>query len=73
MPKESSGEKVKVPNGRWFHNIATVKATENLEILVTYPVCHMIVDKATGAKISGFLKAKNDMINPMCEAINNMK
>ncbi len=26
MPKESSGEKAKVPKGRWFHDIAMVKA-----------------------------------------------
>ncbi len=55
---ESSGEKAKVPNSGWFHDIDTGEVTENLEIMVTYLVWHMIVDKATGTKISGFYKAK---------------
>ncbi len=57
VPKESSNEKAKVPNGCWFHNIATVKAPERLDVMVMYPVWHIIVDKASVTKISGFCKA----------------
>ena len=73
MPKGSSGKKVKVPNGCWFHNIAVVKAPKNLEIMVTYPVWQIIVHKAKGPKISGFHKAKNSIVEPMCEHIHNMR
>ncbi len=53
MQKESSVEKGNEPNGQWFHNIDTVKETESSKIMETYLVWHMIVDKATGTKISG--------------------
>ncbi len=49
------------------------KALESLEIMVTYPVWHIIVDEASGTKISGFYKVKNTMVEPMCEHIYNMK
>ena len=73
MPKESSNEKTNVPNGFWFRDITNVKVPQSLEIMVTYPVWHIIVDKATGTKISGFYKAKNAMVKPICEHIHNMK
>ena len=31
------------------------------------------MDEATGTKISGFYKAKNSMIDPLCERIHSMK
>ena len=73
MPKESSDKKVKVPNRHWFQNISTVKVPESSEIMVMYLVWHIIVDKALGTKIPGFYKAKNAMVEPMCERIHTMK
>lgn len=30
VPKQSSGEKAKEPNGRWFHDIATIKSEKEV-------------------------------------------
>ena len=72
MTSESSGEKAKVPNVCLFHDISTVKVSESSEIMVMYPFWHIIVDEASGTKISGFYKAKNSMVKTMCEHIHNM-
>ena len=50
-----------------------VKAPESLDLTVTYLVWHLIMDEATGTKISGFYKAKNAMIEPLCKHIHSMK
>ncbi len=71
--KRKCGKKAKVPNRCWFYNIATVKAPESLDIMVTYLVWNLIVDEVSGTKISGFYKAKNAMIEPICERIHSME
>ncbi len=60
-------------NRRWFCDIATVKVPESLNLMVTYLVWHLIVDEVTRTKISGFYKAKNAMIEPLCKRIHSMK
>ncbi len=52
-------------NERWSHDILTVKAPRGEGIAVTRPVWHIVVDKATGVKISSFHTATNKMIKRM--------
>ena len=50
-----------------------MKAPESSDIMVTYPGWHTLVDEEMEIKISGFYKANNAMVEPMCVNIHNMK
>ena len=52
MHKVGSGIRATDPNERWFHDIATIKPPRKSGIKVSKPVWHMIVDEATGMKMS---------------------
>ncbi len=50
-----------------------VKAPRGEGLAVTRPVLQIIIDEATGVKISSFYTAKNKMIKPMCERMHKME
>ncbi len=54
-------------------HISEVKAPKDKGITVTRPVWHIVVNEATGMKISSFYTAKNKMIEPMCERMHKME
>ncbi len=71
--KKAAARKQKGPNRCWFHDIATVNTPESSDIMVTYPVWHIIADKASVTNISGFYMSENVMLKLMCERIHNMR
>lgn len=75
VPKErSNDDDVKTPNELWHHDISTIKVPKKVKgVVISKPVWHLTVDKATGLKVSAFYTAKNKMIEPMCERMHKMK
>ena len=67
--KESNGKRATEPNERWYHGIVTIKSTRKGGIKVNKPVWHIMVDEATGMKMSEFYTRKDKMVEPMCERL----
>ena len=64
VAKTSSGEKTKDVNGRWYHDISTVKSRDK-SLNVSTPQWHMIVDELSGLKYSQFYAKKSAFVEPM--------
>ena len=62
VPKESSSEKATEPNGRLFHDLATIKPPKKSDIEVSRPVWQILTDEYTGIKFSAFHSKKSDII-----------
>ncbi len=45
-------------NGRVGHDLAKIKAPEELQVTISKPNWHILVDEASGFKQSNFLKPK---------------
>ena len=52
-----------IPNKRMYHNLATVKAPADVAEKVSKHNWQLIVDKATGLKISTFHNNKDDILD----------
>jgi len=63
MSDNSTSEKT----GRYYMDIATVRKPDELNVTVSKPVWHIIVDERTQLKFSFFYTSKNAMIEPTCE------
>jgi hypothetical protein len=49
---------VTIFNGRVGHDLAKIKAPEELQVTISKPNWHILVDEASGFKQSNFLKPK---------------
>jgi hypothetical protein len=59
IPKQALGDKATIFNGRVGHNLLKIKILEGMEVTISKPNWHRMVDKATGFKRSIFFKTKN--------------
>ena len=73
VPKKSSGMKATEPDGKWYQDIATIRAKKGSGITVQYPNWQIIVDEFTGLKRSGFHASKSGIIESTCEKISKCK
>jgi hypothetical protein len=71
--EESTGEKVVKYNGRVFHDIATVKESEEDKSLGRKTVWHITAEETDNFKRSKFFMAKSDMPKDMCEFMQREK
>jgi hypothetical protein len=64
--EESTGEKTVKYNGRIYHDIATVKESEEDKSLGQKMVWHITAEETVNFKRSKFFRAKSDMPKDMC-------
>ncbi len=67
VPKISTGEKVTVINGRWFHDSSTLKVHKGEK--GSSKIWDLTVDELTGILFTGIYNKKNDFIKSMCQRI----
>jgi hypothetical protein len=67
IPKESLGEKTTIFNGRVGHDLAKIKAPEEIKATISKPNWHILVDEASGFKQSKFFETKGGIIPYMCK------
>ncbi len=73
MNDESEGEKAVKYNGRVYHDIATVKESENDNSLGRKTVWHITAEETVYFKISKFFMAKSNMPKDMCAFMQQEK
>ena len=73
MNDESKGEKAVKYNGRVYHDIATVKESENDKSLGRKMVWHITAKETVNFKRSKFFMAKSDMPKDMCALMQQEK
>jgi len=71
--EESVGEKAVKFNGRVYHDIATVKESEEDKSLGRKMVWHITAEDTVNFKRSKFFVAKSDMPKDMCEFMQQEK
>jgi len=71
--EESAGEKAVKYNGRVYHDIATVKESEEDKSLGRKMVWHITDEEIVNFKRSKFFVAKSDMPKDMCEFMQQEK
>jgi len=71
--KESAGEKAVKYNGRVYHDIATVKESEEDKSLGRKTVWHITAKETVNFKRSKFFVAKSDMPKDMCKFMQQEK
>ncbi len=64
--EESTGEKASKYNGRVYHDIATVKESDEDKSLGRKNVWHISAKETVNFKRSKFFRAKSDMPKDMC-------
>jgi hypothetical protein len=69
LPKELTGEKTIVINGRWFHDNSTINKGEKGTIKIWY----LTVDELTGLPWTWIYNKKNEIIESMCQHIQAQK
>jgi hypothetical protein len=67
VPKISTGAKVTVINGRWFHDSSTLKVHKGEN--VSSKICDLTVDELTGIPFTGIYNKKNEFVESMCQRI----
>ncbi len=65
--KKNLGEKATKFNGRVGHDLAKIKAPEELKVTISKPNWHILVDEASGFKQSKFFETTGGIIPYMCE------
>ena len=73
MNNESKGEKADKYNGRVYHDIATVKESENDKSLGQRMVWHITARETVNFKRSRFVVAKSDKPKDMCTFMQQEK
>jgi hypothetical protein len=71
VPKVSTGEKVRVINGRWFHDNSTLKVHKGET--GTSKIWELTVNELTGLPFTGIYNKKNEFIENMCQSIQAQK
>ena len=71
--EESMGEKAVKYNGRVYHDIATVKESEEDKSIGRKTVWHITAEETVNFKRSKFFVAKSDMPKDMCEFMQQEK
>ena len=66
MNEESAGEKAVKHNGRVYHDIATVKESEEDKSLGQKTMWHITAEETVNFKRSKFFSAKSEMPKDMC-------
>jgi hypothetical protein len=67
IPKETLGEKAPIFNGKVGHDLAKIKAPEELKMTISKPNWHVLADEASGFKQSKFFEIKGGIIPYMCK------
>jgi hypothetical protein len=67
VPKISTGEKVTVINGRWFHDSSTLNVHKGEN--GSSKIWDLTVDELTGIPFSGVYNKKNEFIESVCQCI----
>jgi hypothetical protein len=67
VPKISMGEKATVINGRWFHDISTLKVHKGEK--GSSKSWDLTVDELTGIPFTGIYNKKNEFVERMCQHI----
>ncbi len=69
IPKETFGEKATIFNGRVGHDLAKIKAPEELKVTISKLNWRILVDEASRFKQSKFFETKGGIIPYMCKLI----
>ncbi len=67
IPRENLEKKMTIFIGRVSHDLAKIKAPEELKVTLSKPNWHILVDEASGFKQSKFFETKGGIIPYMCE------
>jgi hypothetical protein len=71
IPKESTVEKATAFNGHVGHDLSKIKVPEELNIVISKPNWHIMVDELSGFKRSEFFKTNSGIIEYMCKLMHS--